>query len=216
MAPRHPRRRVLGVSPGEVWDYTILDSAALYNLYSSIGYVVAAGILGDFVECGVFMGGSIMFTTELCKRRNLTDRAIYALDTFRGFVRRSDLDVDFHGAEFGFPVPNAPSIRPMAEANIRSVEWHPDLVRIVEGDVLDTCHDLPTRQIAILRLDTDTYDTTKVELETLYPRVSPRGVVIVDDYGWGRGQRSAVDEYFADQPVCIMRIDRYTSAFVKP
>jgi hypothetical protein len=40
--------------------------------------------------------------------------------------------------------------------------------------------------------------------------------VIVDDYGWGRGQRAAVDEYFADQPVCIMRIDRYTSAFVKP
>jgi O-methyltransferase len=200
----------------EVWDYTVLGSAALYNIYTSIDYVVSARINGDFVECGVFMGGSIMFTAEMCKRHRLTDRAIYALDTFRGFVRRSELDVDFHGKEFGFPVENAESQRTIAEANIRSVGWRADLVNIVEGDVLDTCHSLPTQQIAVLRLDTDTYDTTKVELEALYPRVSPRGVVIVDDYGWGRGQRAAVDEYFAHQRVCIMRIDQYTSAFVKP
>jgi len=200
----------------EMWDYTVLGSAALYNLYTSIDYVSSAAIPGDFVECGVFMGGSIMFTAEMCKRRNLTDRAIYALDTFRGFLRRSDVDVDFHGEQFGFPTEDVPSQRHMAEANIRSVGWRPDLVNIIEGDVLDTCPRLATQQIAILRLDTDTYDTTKTELETLYQRVSSRGVVIVDDYGWGRGQRAAVDEYFANNRICIMRIDRYTSAFVKP
>ena len=199
----------------DVWDYTVLGTAALYNIYTSVHYVVKAHIPGDFVECGVFMRGSVMFTAELCKQRNLADRSIYALDTFRGFVRRSALDVDFNGQEYGFPVDNATSQRPMAEANIRSVGWRPDLVNIVEGDVRDTCPILPTNRIAILRLDTDTYDTTMVELETLYPRVSARGVIIADDYGWGRGQRTAVDEYFADSPPCIVRIDRYTSVFVK-
>jgi len=84
----------------DVWDYTVLGTAALYNIYTSVDYVVKAHIPGDFVECGVFMGGSVMFTAELCKRRNLADRSIYALDTFRGFVRRSALDVDFNGQEY--------------------------------------------------------------------------------------------------------------------
>lgn len=58
-----------------------------------------------------------------------------------------------------------------------------------------------------MRLDTDWYESTKHELVHLWPRLSVGGVLIVDDYGWWRGSRQAVDEFFADQPVLLNRID---------
>jgi O-methyltransferase len=199
----------------EVWDYTVLGTALLYNIYASCKYVFAKRVPGDIVECGVFLGGSIMFFAEMCKRYEQGDRVIYALDTFTGFLRRSELDVDWDGKPICEPT-ESQNRREEAEENIRSVGWRQDLVQIVEGDVLETAPALPGTQIAILRLDTDTYDTTAAELESLYPRVVPGGVVIIDDYGWGLGQRAAVDEYFRDDPVCLLRIDRHGRAFVKP
>ncbi len=199
----------------EFWDYTVLGTAALYNLYSSCRYIFDRRIPGDIVECGVFLGGSIMFFVELCKRYGATNRVVYGLDTFTGFLRRSEKDIDYDGQPLASPSQTPRNFRQEAEANIRSVEWNRDRVRVIEGDVAVTVPALSTQTIAILRLDTDTYDTTLVELEGLYPKVSEGGVVIIDDYGWGLGARAAVDEYFADQPICLMRVDRYCRAFVK-
>ena len=70
---------------------------------------------------------------------------------------------------------------------------------IFKGDVLSTLavpDNLPLK-IAVLRLDTDWYESTRMELETLYPRLSVDGVIMIDDYGHWTGARRAVDEYFA-------------------
>jgi hypothetical protein len=77
----------------------------------------------------------------------------------------------------------------------------------VEGDVLETLPSHAPEEIALLRLDTDWYESTKHELVHLFPRLVPGGVLIVDDYGHLRGSRQATDEYFADRPLLLARTD---------
>ena len=201
---------------GQCWPYTVIGTDLLYNTFAACDYVFRRGVKGDVVECGVLLGGTVMFFVEMCRRRNQRGRTIYALDTFTGPLRRGDLDHDHNGNPIGVPPSMTVDYRRQAEENIRSMECGEDLVRVVPGDVVETVSLLPTQAIAILHLDTDTYDTTRAELECLYPRVSPGGVVIVANYGWAGGQRAAVDEYFQDRPVVLFRLDRYCRAFVKP
>ena len=87
---------------------------------------------------------------------------------------------------------------------------HPgERIHLVEGDVLTTIPAHAPERIALLRLDTDWYESTKHELEQLVPRVSPNGILIVDDYGHWPGARRAVDEYLAgfDRPIFLSRTD---------
>ena len=92
-------------------------------------------------------------------------------------------------------------------------------VQFVQGDVARTLKDasnLPER-ISVLRLDTDWYESTRLELETLYPRLSPGGVLILDDYGHWEGARKAVDEYFTNHPRPLLQYTDYTGRMgVKP
>jgi O-methyltransferase len=84
------------------------------------------------------------------------------------------------------------------------------LCRIVQGDVVQTLRheaNLP-EEIALLRLDTDWYASTIVELKVLYPRLAIGGILIVDDYGHWQGSKKAVDEYFADKPETWETVER--------
>jgi predicted O-methyltransferase YrrM len=89
---------------------------------------------------------------------------------------------------------------PAAEvrATLLSTRYPAERVHLVEGKVEDTLPAAAPEQIAVLRLDTDWYESTKHELEQLYPRLSPGGVLILDDYGHYEGARRAVEEYFAE------------------
>jgi O-methyltransferase len=201
----------------ECWNYTLLNPYALYNIYQSVKYVLKNGIEGDFVECGVFFGGSLMFFVEMIRRYDRFGRyRIFGLDTFRGFVRRSDKDIDYRGNIVCRPNEVSCSFKEAAEVNIRSVTFDPKRVHIVVGDVIDTLPTLVVDRIAILRLDTDTYDTTKFELETGWAKVAVGGVVIIDDYGWCKGSREATDEFFAGKPVLLHRINSWVRCVMKP
>jgi hypothetical protein len=142
------------------------------------------------------------------------DRRLFALDTFTGFVRRHEkLDVDARtGQPVCFPEDQIDYTGPSIE-NMTSVGFN--RLKIVKGDVLDTIPTLDTRQIALLRLDTDTYETTKFELEWLYDRVVLGGVVIVDDYGYTLGCRKAVDDFIASRPILLQRVNPNVRAWVK-
>jgi O-methyltransferase len=92
------------------------------------------------------------------------------------------------------------------------------LVHLVKGKVEDTIPRTIPGPIALLRLDTDWYQSTKHELEHLYPLLQPGGVLLIDDYGHWQGARQAVDEYFASIRVnpLLARIDQTCRSFVKP
>ena len=141
-------------------------------------------------------------------------RTIYASDTFTGFVRRSDSDVT-HDGQLICDYATA-NFRRETESNLEGTPYA-DRIRIVEGDVTATLKSTKPAQVALARLDTDSYDTTLAELEQLYPILSPGGVLIIDDYGYCRGARQATDEFFRDpkQSLLFLRSDIYCRIAVK-
>jgi O-methyltransferase len=82
-------------------------------------------------------------------------------------------------------------------------------IHFVKGPVEETLPENAPERIALLRLDTDWYESTRHELEHLYPRLADGGVLIIDDYGHWEGARRAVEEYFGSHgsPLLLNRID---------
>jgi O-methyltransferase len=201
---------------GKVHPYTELPTAILFNLYSAIKYIINSKIQGDFVECGVHMGGSIMLMEYALLQSGVnTNRKIFALDTFTGFTRRNDdFDVDIRsGAAVCHPEANPFDYGAAATENMESVGFKN--LHVIKGDVFETVPRLQVENIALLRLDTDTYDTTRCELEGLYDRVVLGGVVIVDDYGYTFGCKKAVDDFIETRNIFLQRINANVRAWVK-
>lgn len=196
------------------WPYTVLSLPALYNYYSALKYSERAGLRGSVIECGVFFGGSVMFAGRLLREMQST-RPLVAMDTFYGFVRNDpERDVNYAGTEVCKPNRTSNDFYDLARANMEDAGYlH---LEIVKGDVAETVPALPVENIAVLRLDTDTYDTTKLELECLYKKVAPGGVVIIDDYGFNQGCARAVNEFLAGSPTLVTRVDGYVRSFQKP
>lgn len=179
-------------------------------------------IPGDIVECGVWMGGQIIAARLLSPARRC-----WLYDTFSGMTEpsRADIKKDGYPALAKF-IDKKNKGEPWCKAELHEVHaalagagvLHPDLCRFVVGDVLKTLREpsnLPD-QIALLRLDTDWYASTKLELEVLYPRLSVGGVLFVDDYGHWQGSRKAVDEYFGIAATTFERVDKSAVMMVKP
>ncbi len=104
------------------------------------------------------------------------------------------------------------------QRNVATTGYPGDRVRYVQGKVEDTIPGQAPERIALLRLDTDWDESTRHELEQLYERLTPGGVLIVDDYGHWAGARQAVDEFFAgrnDAPL-LSHIDYTGRISVKP
>jgi O-methyltransferase len=201
----------------------------MYALYQAVTHIVDIGITGDFVECGVWRGGSIMMMALTLLHKKAADRRIWLYDTFDGMTPPSCDDIqamtghaastiltdnprDLNNPFWGV----AP--RAVVEANLVKTGYPMDLFQWVEGDVAETLPTQAPQQLALLRLDTDWYESTRYELETLYPRLQTGGVMIIDDYGYWTGARKAVDGYFAglERPPMLHRIDYTGRIAVKP
>jgi hypothetical protein len=203
----------------QVRRHTLTSAARLAALCDGVEYVVRNEIEGDFVECGVWRGGSVMAAALTLMRLGDTDRDLHLFDTFTGMPEPGAEDVSspydgysLHkrwrrhnkaGGEWaGVP---AEEVR----AAVESTGYPKERIHLHIGMVEDTLPSQAPEDLALLRLDTDWYSSTKHELVELYPRLAEGGVLIVDDYGHYEGARKAVDEYFAEtsQPVLLSRID---------
>ncbi len=191
---------------------TMTSLERMYALYNATRYIVANGIAGDFVECGVWRGGSVMLIALTLARLGDTGRTLWLYDTFAGMTPPQEIDVQTMSgrparAVLDEDAANGPfrgiAAREIAEKNLRG---YPN-VRFIEGDVLSTIPSFAPPAIALLRLDTDWYASTRHELEHLYPRVTAGGVLIIDDYGYWSGARKATDEYFGGNGPLLHRID---------
>jgi hypothetical protein len=190
----------------------------VYSCRRAVEYVVARNIPGGIVECGVWRGGSMMAMALTLLELGVADRELWLYDTFSGMTEPNVEDADFR---------NEPADRLLAHArrdghlwarssledvreNMASTGYPSNRTRFVEGPVEETIPEHCPREIALLRLDTDWYESTRHELVHLYPRLADAGPLIIDDYGHWQGAKKAVDEYFADRPQLLARID-YTS-----
>ena len=187
--------------------FTMTSSERLWSLMNAVRHVVDNGVAGDFVECGVWRGGSVMAMALELSSLGATDRRIWLYDTFAGMTAPTGADIEAGSGVTAetmleqTPIGDGDNVwcvagRPDVESNIRSTGYPFEKFYFVEGDVAETLKSEFPQTISLLRLDTDWYESTRVELEVLYPRLSVGGVCIFDDYGHWQGARRAVDEYF--------------------
>jgi O-methyltransferase len=200
--------------------HTLTSAARVASLCDGVEYLVRNDIHGDIAECGVWKGGSMMAAALTLLRLGDTSRHLYLYDTYEGMTEPTEEDVsspyDGYSPHKRWTRITSKGGRwagvavPAVQAAIESTGYPKDKIHCIAGKVEDTIPEQsPPGPIALLRLDTDWYESTKHELEHLYPALVDGGVLIIDDYGHYEGARKAVDEYFAGtgQAVLLNRID---------
>jgi O-methyltransferase len=207
--------------------YTMTSPERLFALVNAVRWLVDEKIDGAFVECGVWRGGSMMAAAQALLDAGTNDRELYLFDTFEGMTAPTAEDRDFRGrralATFRRTQRDANSsdwcrtALPEVRANLARTGYPSHRLHFVKGSVEQTLPEAAPERIALLRLDTDWYASTKHELVHLWPRLAPGGVCIIDDYGHWAGSRQAVDEYFAEQGIQVLmhRLDYSGRLIVK-
>jgi O-methyltransferase len=194
----------------QVAPYTMTSFESIALLADAVRQVVADRVPGAIVECGVWRGGSMMAVARTLLELGTTDVDLYLMDTFEGMSDPTDRDMD----RFGRPAESLlaaerPTDKSLLWATapldrvrdaMASVGYPAERLHFVKGRVEETLPERAPDRISLLRLDTDWYESTRHELEHLYPRLSPGGILILDDYGCWQGAREATDEYFMAHP----------------
>ena len=189
----------------QVLPYTMIGEERLFTLIEAVRYIARNRIGGDFVECGVWQGGAAMAMAWTAVENNISP-AIWLYDSFDGMPEPGDADRDFAGKSAqqwydeigpGWCQAGEDDVR----RNIGLVDYDADKWVIVGGLVEDTIPANIPEKIAILRLDTDWYDSTLHELNNLYDLLAEGGILIIDDYGDWQGSKKAVDEFFASRKI---------------
>ena len=183
--------------------YTMTAAEKLYALILATRYVRDHAIPGDIVECGVWRGGSMQAVARTLLSAGDTSRHLYLFDTYEGMPPPSEKDVRHDGssaADLLTMLPRDSKVWAVAtledvQEGFAQIPYPAEKVHFVKGLVEDTVPAEAPEQIAILRLDTDWYESTRHELEHLYPRLVSGGVLLIDDYGWWQGSREAVEEF---------------------
>jgi hypothetical protein len=193
----------------EIKDHTITSPERIKSLYESLEYIKDKNIEGDLVECGVFKGGNVLGMRNFCKANKL-NKKIWGYDTFEGMTAPLDCDVDLHGRPAKDILGQVMCSCSYEEVtNLLNDGENLVELQLVKGDVLQTLNSVENipDKISLLRLDTDWYESTKFELEKLFPLVSIGGIIIIDDYGHWGGCRIAVDEFFKNSDYTFEQID---------
>ncbi len=188
-------------------DYTMTSKERMYALFKAIEYIVKSKIPGDFVECGVWKGGSVMIMAHTLIKLNDINRKIYLYDTFEGMSMPTKDDISVDGESAHIYWKKLQINLDEVKKNVFSTGYPEENVIFIKGKVGDTIPKTIPKKVSILRLDTDWYESTYHELNHLFPLIVNKGVLIIDDYGHWIGAKKAVDEYFVNRPLLLNRID---------
>jgi hypothetical protein len=210
-----------------VMPYTLTSAEAVCALADAVRHVVAHGVEGDIVECGVWRGGSMAAAARTLAALKKSDRRLYLFDTFDGMPAPGARDVNFMGERAadlyrkrngrGAGSDWNRAAQEEVERVMSSCGYDAALIRLVKGRVEETVPAQAPERVSILRLDMDWYEPTRHALEHLFPRLSRGGLLIIDDYGHWRGARQAADEYLARQTpgLYLHRVDYTVRCAVK-
>lgn len=204
--------------------YTMTSIERMYALFQSINYIEKNNIPGNIVECGVWKGGSSMLAALTLSGMKSFERQIYMYDTYEGMSEPGEKDVDINGNKVNSKWEKVDksdtlfcysNFEEVADNMQNKTDYPFELIKLIKGKVEDTIPSVLPGEIALLRLDTDWYESTYHELKSLYPLLTKGGVLIIDDYGHWKGAREAVDQYFNEIKVAplLQRID-YTGRMV--
>lgn len=186
--------------------YTLTSAERIVALLNAVRHITEQSIPGDIAECGVWRGGSMMAVALALMSRGDCSRHLYLYDTFEGMSEPTERDRSLSGESAELLLRRDPAgtgtwcyaSLEAVHSNILTTGYPKDKVHFIKGKVEQTLPAALPDRLALLRLDTDWYESTKHELIHLFPLLNPRGILIIDDYGHWQGARQAADEYFSD------------------
>ncbi len=199
--------------------FTMTSKERMYSVYNSVKYLASKNIHGDFAECGVFKGGSSMMAALTLLKLGIKDRNLYLYDTYEGmpeptgddknFLDNSEAIIEWVKYKDGEGNEMCRASLEEVKQNMYSTGYPKEKIIFVKGKVENTIPKILPNKIVLLRLDTDWYESTKHELDHLYPLLVNGGILIIDDYGHWAGAKKAVDEYLVKNNVQMLlnRVD---------
>jgi len=218
--PALPSSNVDGYRPDyreQGWDWpskapSMIGALRMENVRRECERVIEENVPGDFVETGVWRGGAAIMMRAVLAAYDISDRRVYAADSFSGFPAQSGSDTNFTvGGVTDFAVTLEEVKSNFARYGLLNAQ-----VVFLEGLFKDTLPAASIERIAVLRLDGDLYESTRDGL-LLYQKLSPGGSLIADDYFLFEGQRKAIDEFRNAHGIAdpIMRIDHFGGYWIK-
>ncbi len=175
----------------------MIGARRLRNVRMLTEAAIGDGVPGDFVETGVWRGGACILARAIFRAYGVTDRRIIACDSFEGLPPPDEENFPADkGAKFHEFDDLAVSLERVKE-NFDRFGLLDDQVLFLKGWFRDTMKDVPSKAIAVLRLDGDLYESTIDPLNHLYDRVSPGGWIIVDDYHVVPAAKKAVHDFLS-------------------
>ena len=210
-----------------VLPFTMTSPERVAALCQAISHICEHRIAGDIVECGVWRGGSVMAACLALLHHGDRNREVHLFDTFEGMTTPGRFDVAASSGveasvllEQNDKAARVWAVSPLDEVqqNLATVGYPAERVHFVKGRVEDTIPRSAPEKIALLRLDTDWYESTAHELKHLFPRLVSGGFLIIDDYGHWQGARRAVDEFVAASGLRLFlnRVDYTGRMAIKP
>jgi len=192
----------------------MIGIARLRNLQFVIEDVLERDVPGDLIEAGAWRGGATIFMRAVLKAHGVTDRAVWVADSFEGLPPPN---IEKYPADEGMNLHLYAALSVSVEnvkRNFARFGLLDDQVKFLEGWFKDTLPDSPIEKLSVLRIDADLYESTMDALVHLYPRLSPGGYVIIDDYGAFKACAKSVHDYRKRQGITeeIYRID-WTGVF---
>jgi len=188
---------------------TMVSRGRIYDLDRLVNETIESNIDGDYVECGVYRGGLSALMLDKILSHQL-DKKLWIYDTFQGMSEPTEVDISTKNENaveaFNSLKNETTGCADWCKATIDIVQStlnlvsknYPNYCKLIQGKVEDTLPvvDNIPEKISLMRLDTDWYESTKIELDTFYSLLSIGGIIIIDDYRYWQGQKLAVDEFF--------------------
>jgi O-methyltransferase len=182
--------------------YTMGGRKALENAFDLVAKIERENVLGVLVECGVAEGGTAGMLALANRELGKNNRTKWFFDSYEGLPEPTVEDY-INGKAGGFirPLPKGSclgTIEQVSELMFNTLKMEKEEVHLVKGWFQDT---VPVEKeniddfIAILRLDGDWYESTKIPLDNFYDKISVGGFVIIDDYGTCYGAKKATNEF---------------------
>ncbi|MCY7389130.1 MAG: TylF/MycF family methyltransferase [Burkholderiales bacterium] len=187
---------------------TMVPLARMNNLQQCVVDVIDRKIAGDFIEAGVWRGGLTIFMRAVLEACGETERCVWVADSFEGLPVPDAEKYPLEAAAHAGPVMTKSfdhfscSLDQVKE-NFSKFHLLDDRVHFIKGWFKDTLPIAPIQRLAIIRLDGDYFESTMEGLVNLYPKLSPGGFIIIDDYGEDEWTycRQAVDQYRASNQI---------------
>lgn len=195
-ADRHSARALY--EEGRAWPLhglTMIGQKRLRNIRTCIEDIVARNIPGDVLEAGVWRGGATIYMRAVLKTLNISDRTVWVADSFDGLPPPDAVRYPADAGDILHAFPYLAISEQEVRANFADKGLLDTQVRFLPGFFSESLEKAPIGTLALIRLDCDMYGSTMEALTALYPKLSPGGYIIVDDYGDLLSCKKAVDDF---------------------